>query len=150
MKAMINRVFSKETRHPLLQTGNLAQSSELSTSDIESYYLHIVADCLRRMLVPADSIEVELRRSASSTGLPSFAAYVRILKWDPVVTPVLLQNLPVIDSRVRKLVAASVILEDTEFAGLWFQASSSAEGAPKSLLGLPLAMVHRSAGPKPN
>jgi hypothetical protein len=146
---MISRVFSKETRHPLLQAGNLAQSSELSSSDIESYYLRIVADCLRRMLVPADSTEIELRRSASATGLPSFAAYVRILKWDPVVTPVLLQNLPVIDARIRKLVDASMILEHTEFAGLWFQAGSSIEGSPKALLGLPLEVVHRSAGPAP-
>ena len=124
-------------------------SSELSTSDIESYYLRIVADCLRRMLVPADSMELELRSSASSTGLPSFAAYVRILRWDPVVTPVLLQNMPVIDASIRKLVDASLILEHTEFTGLWFQAGSSIQGSPKALRGLPLEVVHRSAGSAP-
>jgi hypothetical protein len=150
VKTMISRVFSKrEKRQPLLQDGN-APSSELSSSDIESYYLRIIADCLRRMLVPADSVEIELRRTAGSTGLPSFVAYVRVLRWDPVVTPVLLQNMPVIDARIRKLVDASVILEHTEYTGLWFQASSSIEGSPKALLGLPLEVVHRSAERAPS
>ena len=59
----------------------------------------------------------------------------------------LLQNLPVIDARVRKVVNASVILEGTHFAGLWFQAGSGTEGAPKSLLGLPCELIHQPGAP---
>ncbi len=72
---------------------------------------------------------------------------MRVVRWDPVVTPVLLQNMPVIDARVRKLVDASVILEHTHFAGLWFQAASTTEGAPSKLAGLPAEMIHQAGGP---
>jgi hypothetical protein len=63
------------------------------------------------------------------------------------VTPVLLQNMPVIDARVRKLANASMILEHTEFAGLWFQAGSSSKGSPTSLFGMPLELVHQARRP---
>jgi len=147
MRAMISRVFSRKERPANSPTGNSAVSSELTTGDIENYYLRVIADCLRRMLVPAESMELGVRRAgAGPTGLIAFAGYVRILKWDPVLTPVLLQNMPVIDARIRKVVRASVILEGTHFAGLWFQATSSTEGSPTALLGLPCELIHQPGG----
>lgn len=144
MKTMIRRVFSKKEELPQVAPPHPAVSSELSHSDIESYYLRIIVDCLRRMLVPVDSIEVGVKRSGTGPGaIPAFAGYVRITKWDAVVTPVLLQNMPVIDARIRKMADASVILEHTHFAGLWFQATSSTEGSPKALLGLPSQLIHQ-------
>jgi hypothetical protein len=138
MKAMIHRVFAKKQEPTHAATANSAVSSELTTSDIENYYLRIFVDCLRRLLVPPESIEVGVKRAGvGPSGLAAFAGYVRILKWDSVVTPVLLQNIPVIDARIRKVVEASVILEYTHFAGLWFQATSATEGAPRQLLGVP-------------
>lgn len=143
MKTMISRVFSRKEEPPRKPSPS-AVSSELSHSDIENYYLRIIVDCLRRMLVPVDSIEVGVKRSGAGPGaLPAFAGYVRILKWDPVVTPVLLQNMSVIDARIRKVADASVILEHTHFTGLWFQATSSTEGSPKALLGLPCELIHQ-------
>lgn len=113
-------------------------SSELTNRDIQNYYIRVIVDCLRRMLVPDEDVEVGVKRVGTAPGgLSSFAGYVRLLRWDPVVTPVLLQNMPVIDARIRKVVRASVILEHTHFAGLWFQASSATEGSPTSLVGLP-------------
>ncbi|MBC5763121.1 hypothetical protein [Ramlibacter albus] len=137
MKAMIGRLFARR------EAGSgAANSSQLTNSDIESYYLKVIAECLRRMLVPAESIEIDVRRSGTGpTGLTAFAGYVRIVRWDPVLTPVLLQNMPVIDARIRKVAAASVILEHTHFAGIWFQATSSTVGAPKTLLGVPAEIV---------
>jgi hypothetical protein len=144
MKSMISRVFSKRHEQQSSPPASLPMSSELSTGDIESYYRRIILDCLRRMLVPVDTIEVGVSRvRAGESGMPTFAGYVRILKWDQVLTPVLLQNMPVIDARIRKLANASLILEHTDFAGLWFQASSSSEGSPTSLLGMPLELIHQ-------
>ena len=119
-------------------------SSELTTSDIETYYLRVIVDVLRRLLVPADSVEIGVKRTASGhDGLPAFSGYVRILRWDPIM-PVLLQNLPVIDGRVRRIVAASVILEHTHFQGLWVQAASTIEAAPESLVGMPTELIRQS------
>ena len=147
MKTIINRVFAKKEEPQNTPAPNSHLSSELSTSDIENYYLRIIVDCLRRLLVPPDSIEVGVRRAGvGPSGLSAFAGYVRILKWDSVLTPVLLQNMPVIDARIRKVVDASVILEHTHFAGIWFQATSNTEGAPKSLLGVPAELVHQPGG----
>lgn len=99
------------------------------------------------MLVPAEDMEVIIRRArVDRYGLSTFSAYVRILKWHPVVTPVLLQNMPVVDARIRRLIKASVILEQTHFSGLWFQVSGNAEGIPTSLLGLPLELIHQPGG----
>lgn len=148
MRELISRVFSRSGRSEPPVAGHSTVSSELSISDIEKYYLSIIVDGMRRMLLPLDSFQVHVRRSAQATsGRASFAGYVRILRWDAVCTPVLLQNLPVIDGRVRKVVKASVLLEGTHFAGLWFQAGSDCEGAPQSLLGLPCELVQtRSVG----
>lgn len=144
MRAIIHRVFSRGSG---ATASRLGESSELTSSDIENYYLRVIFDCLRRMLVPADAVEVAVRRSGTgASGLPAYAGYVRLLRWDPVLMPVLLQNLPVIDGRVRKVVAASVILEHTHFAGLWFQATSVTPGAPKGLVGLPAELVRQPGG----
>jgi hypothetical protein len=150
MKAIIQRVFArKEVRgHAREAPAPISVvSSELTTGDIENYYFRIISDGLRRMLVPADTIEVKVRRAGKSpAGLIAFAGYVRILKWDPALTPVLLQNMPVVDARIRKVADASVILEGTHFAGLWFQATCAVEGAPKALLGMPCELVHQPGG----
>jgi hypothetical protein len=147
MKAIIERVFTKKEQ-PRRRTGPPAAtevSSELTMGDIESYYLRIILDCLRRLTVPADSIEVGVRRSGSGPeGLPAYAGYVRLLRWDPLA-PVLLQNIPVIDARIRRVAAASVILEHTHFAGIWFSATSTTPGAPQALVGLPAELVRRPA-----
>ena len=135
MKTIIDRVFAKKEE---------PSHSELTTGDFENYYLRIIADCLRRMLVPPDTIEVRIRRAGVGPGgLTAFAGYVRILKWDAVAMPVLLQNMPVIDARIRRVVDASVILEHTHFAGLWFQATSATAGAPKALQGVPAEIVRQ-------
>lgn len=147
MKTIFSRIFSTGEESPLPFPPDSGNSSELSSSDIEHYYLQVILDCLRRMLVCVDTIAIDVERTGlGPSGLSRFAGYVRILKWDPVFTPVLLQNIPVIDARVRKMVHASFILEHTEFAGLWFQAASSADGAPKALLGLPCELVQRPRG----
>jgi hypothetical protein len=144
MKTIINRVFARKEEPQNAAPPNSALSSELSHGDIENYYLRIIADCLRRMLVPPESIEVRVRRAGvGSSGLSAFAGYVRIVKWDSVLMPVLLQNMPVIDARIRKVVDASIILEHTHFAGIWFQATCNVEGAPTALLGMPAELVHQ-------
>lgn len=147
---LISKVFSprKAGGGPSGPPSNL--SSELTSSDIETYYLRVIVDCLRRMLVPAENIEVGVKRSGTGAGgLPAYAGYVRLLKWDPVLTPVLLQNMPVIDARVRKVVQASVLLEHTQFNGLWFQATAQTQGAPQVLVGLPIELVHQPRGAQP-
>jgi hypothetical protein len=148
MKTIISKVFQTKKKPPAPPAAvHSAVSSELTASDIENYYLRIIIDCLRRMLIPVDSMEVGVKRSGTGpTGLTAFAGYVRLLKWDPVLTPVLLQNMSVIDARIRKVVRASVILEHTHFAGLWFQATTATEGAPKVLEGLPRELVHSPGG----
>jgi hypothetical protein len=148
MKGIIGRVFPK--KGGLLAGGDMpnhsALSSELTHSDIEHYYLRIIVDVMRRILVPADSVEIGVRRAGTGpNGLVAFAGYIRILRWDPIM-PVLLQNLPVLDGRIRKVVAASVILEHTHFEGLWLQAQCTTEGAPQELVGMPAELLRH---PKP-
>jgi hypothetical protein len=138
---IMDRVFSKREQ-PLPRVPQpSAVSSELTTSDIENYYLRIIVDVMKRMMVPADSVEIGVKRAGTGpTGLTAFAGYIRILRWDPIM-PVLLQNMPVMDARIRKVVAASVILEHTHFSGLWFQAACTTEGAPQTLVGMPAELA---------
>jgi hypothetical protein len=152
MKAMIGRVFARNDAPPGRRSRH-SVSSELTTSDIESYYLHIIGNCLQRMMVALDSVEIRIRRTGTrSNGLASYAGCVRILSWDPVMTPVLLQNMAVIDARIRKVVAASVLLEHTHFAGLWFQATAKTHNAPQVLIGMPAELVVQAgtAAPAPS
>lgn len=146
MRSIIQRVLSgkKDPRSPAHAPASHL-SSELTSGDIENYYMRVIVDCLKRLLVPSDSVEVGVKRSGvGPSGLAAYAGYVRLLRWDPVLTPVILQNLPVIDARVRKVVDASVILEHTHFVGLWFQATSSVPGAPQALVGMPAELVRKA------
>lgn len=147
MKAMLERVFARSDAPPKRRPRH-SVSSEMTSADIESYYLHIIGNCLQRMMVPLDSLEIRIRRTRTrSNGLSAYAGCVRILRWDPVVTPVLLQNIAVIDARIQKVVAASVLLEHTHFTGLWFQATSKTENAPTVLMGMPAELVLQPAAP---
>ena len=148
MRGLISRMFGRHPRRPRPSAGVSGLSSELTSSDIESYYLRIIVDVLRRFLVASDSVEIGVKRTgaAGPDGLPAYAGYIRILRWEPIM-PVLLQNIPVLDARVRKIAEASVLLENTRFAGLWFQATSAVEGAPETLIGLPAELlVHPTRG----
>jgi hypothetical protein len=149
VKALIKRVFSNYNPRPSPSGPHHSTvNSELTKSDIETYYLRIVVDCLHRLLVTVCNVEVRIKcTEVGPGGLTAYTAYVRILQWDPVLTPVLLQNMPVLDERVRKVVNASVILEQTHFAGLWFQASSGIKGAPSNLVGLPSELIHLPGTP---
>lgn len=141
MRDFLARLFPR--KDPFAPQAPPALSSELTHGDIEDYYLRIIVDLMRRLLVPADSVEIGIRRAGvGPQGFAAFAGHVRILRWDPIM-PVLLQNLPVLDGRIRKVVAASVILEHTHFEGLWFQATCTTEGAPDELLGMPAELVRR-------
>lgn len=151
MKGLIDRLFPpRKSPGPLpAEHRHAAVSSELVNSDIEDYYLRIITDGLRRMLVAQDSIEIGVKPSGTGPkGAQAYAGYVRILRWDAVLTPVLLQNLPVIDARIRKVVAASVILEHTHFSGLWVQATEQTQCAPTALTGVPAELV-RQPGAEP-
>ena len=144
MKPIIERVLFRSGRKDPRPAAASSVSSALTTRDIENYYFRVVFKCLRRMLVREEDVDVAIRRAGvGPSGLAAFAGYVQILRWDPLVTPVLLQNLPVIDAHVRRVVSASVLLEHTEFAGLWFQATSSTAGSPTSLLAMPMELKYR-------
>jgi hypothetical protein len=138
---IIRRVFSRKEEPPTGPAPISSLSSELTSSDIENYYFRMVNDCLRRFLIPADAVRVEVRREGlGPQGFPAYATLVRLLRWDPVVSPVLLQNAPVVEARVRKSAAASVVLKHTHFAGMWIHASSELDGAPQVYAGLPAAL----------
>ena len=148
MRPIIERVFFRR-RHSGRAPLASSVSSTLTTRDIEHYYLRVISNCLRRMLVADEDIQLSVHRAGTGpSGLTSFAGYVRVLRWDPIVMPVLLQNMPVIDARIRKVVSASVLLEHTHFAGLWFQATSEIGGSPTSLVGLP-SELKSQPGPVP-
>lgn len=145
MKPIFERVLFGNRRKARPPGASSSVSSTLTTRDIETYYLRVIGNCLKRMLIKEEDVQIGVRRTGTApSGLSSFAGYVRVLRWDPVVTPVVLQNLPVIDARIRKVVSASVLLEHTQFDGLWVQASSSTQGSPTSLLGLPAELKYQS------
>lgn len=149
MRAMLEGLFGRVPTLPgePALSGHSALTSEMTSGDIENYYLCIISECLRRMLVAPETFQISVKRSGSGPdGLPGFAGYLRILRWDPVMTPVLLQNLPVVDARIRKLVGVSVILEHTHFSGLWLQATSATVGAPRALVGMPSELIHQAGG----
>ncbi len=146
MKPILDRVLFRNRPKIRVPGASSSVSSALTTRDIETYYLRVIGNCLKRMLIKEEDVFIRVRRTGTApSGLSSFAGFVQVLRWDPVVTPVVLQNLPVIDARIRKVVSASVLLEHTHFEGLWFQATSSTQGSPTSLLGMPTELRYESA-----
>lgn len=108
----------------------------LVDEDLITYdWARLIERSLERLGIADDSVSVEMRVTGYlPKGLPCYSGFIKIVRWMPQVTPVLLLNLPLIDERIRKDIQALDQGRQAHFAGLWVHASAHMRDAPPSLM----------------
>jgi hypothetical protein len=104
-------------------------SSKLDVS-IRSEYMEQILAQLRRYHIPGETVTVEIREIGQSEGHPVFQGMLRLVSWQRKAVVRLLLGFPLIESSVRKAIAASWLEDVSRFDGLWLHTSSQfgAEG----------------------
>lgn len=95
-----------------------------SADEVIEEYRGIILDQLMRGGVSASCLEIEVRPSGKlRDGRTNYVAMMRLVNWEKSSAVRLLLGLPILESRVRRLVRGSWLRELSSFGGLWLHAS---------------------------
>lgn len=99
-------------------------SSNHSVDEIVEEYRGIILDQLVRGGVAPGCLELEVRPSGKlRDGRSNFVGMVRLVHWERTSAVRLLLGLPILESRVRRMVRGSWLREVSQFGGIWLHAS---------------------------
>jgi hypothetical protein len=99
-------------------------ASSNSADEITEEYRSIVMDQMVRGGVAMNCVEVEIRPSGKmKDGRVMYVGMLRLVHWERGSAVRLLLGLPILESRVRRMVRGSWLREVSQFNGLWLHAS---------------------------
>lgn len=95
-----------------------------SKDEITEEYRSIIMDQLVRGGVSFDCLELEVRQSGKQRdGRFNYVGMMRLVHWERPSSVRLLLGLPILESRVRRIVRGSWLREVSHFGGVWLHAS---------------------------
>jgi hypothetical protein len=95
-----------------------------SADEIIEEYRGIVLDQLVRGGVAANCVELDVRASGKmKDGRTMYVGMLRLVHWERGSAVRLLLGLPILESRVRRMVRGSWLRDVSQFNGLWLHAS---------------------------
>ena len=95
-----------------------------SAAEVIDEYRSIVIDQLIRGGVAPDCVEIEVKPGGKMRdGRTVYIGMVRLVKWDRAPSIRLLLGLPILESRLRRVVRGSWLHEVSAFGGIWLHAS---------------------------
>ena len=99
-------------------------ASSNSADEITNEYRGIVMDQLVRGGVAMNCVELEVRPSGKlKDGRTMYVGMLRLVHWERGSAVRLLLGLPILESRVRRMVRGSWLREVSQFSGIWLHAS---------------------------
>ena len=99
--------------------------SEIMPSSISADYEALIVECFHTMGVKTDQIRISVRPvGVSPGGLDVYAAFVKVMRWDPPVID-LLSRMPQVEKRVDRRIKLSSMLQYSNFVGLWFRSPAN-------------------------
>ena len=99
-------------------------ASSRSVDEITAEYRDIVMDQIARGGVSASSVELDVRAAGKlRDGRVNYVGMLRLVQWERPSAVRLLLGLPILESRVRRLVRGSWLNDVSHFGGLWLHAS---------------------------
>lgn len=111
-------------REPEDSPVTVAEPSGHSADEIGQEYRSIISGQLARGGVLARCVEVEVRQAGKlRDGLPMFLAMLRLTAWERTSAIRLLLGLPILESRLRRVIRGSWLREVSHFGGIWVHAS---------------------------
>lgn len=122
-----------------------------SAEGLEVEYERVIRAQFSRLGIHGDCVTIEVRRIGHGPhGFDVLVAMVRLHQWERASALKLLLGLPLIESRLRKLVRSTWLADYSHFAGLWLHASEHLHEDPgvEELRDL-LSSLVPSAAPQP-
>jgi hypothetical protein len=99
-------------------------SASHSSDEIMEEYRSIMLDQLVRGGVAPSCVELEVRPSGKlRDGRFVFVGMMRLVHWERTSAVRLLLGLPILESRVRRMVRGSWLRDVSQFGGVWLHAS---------------------------
>jgi len=95
-----------------------------SPDEITAEYRTLIVDQLVRGGVGASCVEIEVRQAGKARdGRQVFIGMLRLVQWERTSAVRLLLGLPILESRVRRVVRGSWLRDVSHFGGVWVHAS---------------------------
>jgi hypothetical protein len=95
-----------------------------SLTEVVEEYRSLLLDQLIRGGVTPDCVEIEVKQGGKlRDGRILYIGMLRLVKWDRAPSVRLLLGLPILESRLRRVVRGSWLHEVSAFGGVWLHAS---------------------------
>jgi hypothetical protein len=95
-----------------------------SRTEVVEEYRSLLLDQLIRGGVTPDCVEIEVKQGGKlRDGRILYIGMLRLVKWDRAPSVRLLLGLPILESRLRRVVRGSWLHEVSAFGGVWLHAS---------------------------
>lgn len=119
----LKKLFAKDASPPERAAADPAAAAGHSEG-LEVEYERLIRAQFGRLGISSDCATIEVRRIGHGPhGFDVLVAMVRLHRWERAAALRLLVGLPLIESRVRKLVRSTSLADYSHFAGLWLHAS---------------------------
>jgi hypothetical protein len=119
----LKKLFAKDASPPERAAADPAAAAGHSEG-LEVEYERLIRAQFGRLGISSDCATIEVRRIGHGPhGFDVLVAMVRLHRWERAAALRLLVGLPLIESRVRKLVRSTWLADYSHFAGLWLHAS---------------------------
>ena len=107
------------------ETPDEGVDSELVPSTISADYEALIVECFRMMGLQRDHIRISVRPvGVSPAGLDVYAAFIKVMRWDPSVVE-LLSRMPQVEKRIDRRIKLSNLQRYSNFVGLWFRSPAN-------------------------
>ena len=123
-------------------------SSGHSVAEVLEEYRSLMLDQLIRGGVAPDCVEIEVKQGGKMRdGRAVYIGMLRLVKWDRSPSIRLLLGLPILESRLRRVIRGSWLHEVSAFGGVWLHASGQLQDshAMEDLRGLVIEIERRES-----
>lgn len=95
--------------------------SEIVPSSLAVDYELLITECFRLLGLTSDLVRVSVRPvGVNPAGMDIYAAFIKVLRWEPAVIQVL-TRMPQVEKKIERCIRQSSMLRYSAFTGLWFR-----------------------------
>ena len=124
---VMERLGFRSSRTPAMSDSEQIDS-QVMPNTLAADYEELINECFQALGLTPDLVRISVRPVGSSTtGLEVYAAFIKVLRWEPNVIQ-MLSRLPFYEKKIDKRIRLSNLPQYSGFAGLWFRTPAQIEG----------------------
>lgn len=110
-----------------------AIDSEITPTSISDDYQQLIRECFEALGFGSSQIRLVVRSvGLNPAGLEVYAAFVKVVRWEPCVVD-MLSKMPAIEKKIDRRVRQSSMLRYSAFAGLWFRSPAGVDDPSETM-----------------